>query len=56
MKQTAFKELHEQAGAKMVEFAGFYMPVQYEGLIKEHLTVRNGVGVFDELIRTPGGK
>jgi len=47
MKQTAFKELHEKAGAKMVEFAGFYMPIQYEGLIKEHLTVRNGVGVFD---------
>ncbi len=47
MKQTAFKALHEQAGARMVEFAGYYMPVQYEGLIKEHQTVRNGVGVFD---------
>ena len=47
MKHTAFKELHEKAGAKMVEFAGFYMPIQYEGLIKEHLTVREKVGVFD---------
>jgi aminomethyltransferase len=34
-------------GAKMVEFAGYYMPIQYEGLIKEHLAVRNSVGVFD---------
>lgn len=47
MKYTAFTRLHEGLGAKMVEFAGFYMPIQYEGLIKEHLTVRNGVGVFD---------
>ena len=47
MKETAFKHLHEQAGAKMVEFAGFYMPIQYEGLIVEHLHVRSKVGVFD---------
>jgi len=47
MKQTAFTGFHETLGAKMVEFAGYNMPVQYEGLIKEHLTVRNGVGVFD---------
>ncbi|MCB0804549.1 MAG: glycine cleavage system aminomethyltransferase GcvT [Bacteroidales bacterium] len=47
MKHTAFKELHEKAGAKMVEFAGFYMPIQYEGLIREHLAVRESVGVFD---------
>ncbi|MDP4290113.1 MAG: glycine cleavage system aminomethyltransferase GcvT [Bacteroidota bacterium] len=47
MKKTAFCALHEQMGAKMVPFAGFYMPVQYEGLIIEHETVRNGVGVFD---------
>ncbi len=31
----------------MVEFAGFYMPIQYEGVVAEHKTVRNGVGVFD---------
>lgn len=47
MKTTAFCALHEQLGAKMVPFAGFYMPVQYEGLLIEHETVRNGVGVFD---------
>ncbi len=47
MKYTAFTALHEAFGAKMVEFAGYYMPVQYEGLITEHETVRKGVGVFD---------
>lgn len=47
MKQTAFFEFHNALGAKMVEFAGYNMPIQYEGLVKEHLTVRNGVGVFD---------
>jgi aminomethyltransferase len=47
MKYTAFTKFHEGLGAKMVEFAGYYMPIQYEGLIKEHLTVRSGVGVFD---------
>jgi aminomethyltransferase len=47
MKTTPFKEIHEAAGAKMVDFAGFYMPVQYSGIIDEHNTVRNGVGVFD---------
>jgi aminomethyltransferase len=47
MKYTAFTALHEAFGAKMVEFAGYYMPVQYEGLIAEHETVRKAVGVFD---------
>lgn len=47
MKQTAFRSIHEKAGAKMVEFAGFYMPIQYEGLIIEHETVRKALGVFD---------
>lgn len=47
MKTTALKEIHETLGAKMVDFAGFYMPVQYSGIIDEHKTVRNGVGVFD---------
>lgn len=47
MKTTPFKEIHEAAGAKMVDFAGFYMPVQYSGIIDEHNTVRNSVGVFD---------
>ncbi|MDR1113451.1 MAG: glycine cleavage system aminomethyltransferase GcvT [Bacteroidales bacterium] len=47
MKETAFRKIHEASGAKMVEFAGFYMPIQYEGLTVEHLHVRNKVGVFD---------
>jgi aminomethyltransferase len=47
MKYTVFTKKHEELGAKMVPFAGFYMPVQYEGLIAEHETVRKGVGVFD---------
>ena len=47
MKQTAFTKFHEELGAKMVEFADYYMPIQYEGLVKEHLTVREKVGVFD---------
>ena len=47
MKHTAFTSFHEALGAKMVPFAGFYMPVQYEGLNVEHETVRKGVGVFD---------
>lgn len=47
MKNTALSHIHEQLGAKMVPFAGFNMPVQYEGVNAEHETVRNGVGVFD---------
>ncbi len=47
MKNTAFTKFHEELGAKMIEFAGYYMPIQYEGLVREHLTVREGVGVFD---------
>lgn len=47
MKETAFKSIHEKCGAKMVEFAGYYMPVQYEGLNIEHNHVRAKVGVFD---------
>jgi aminomethyltransferase len=47
MKHIPLKHVHEALGAKMVDFAGFYMPVQYEGVNIEHETVRNGVGVFD---------
>lgn len=47
MKNTALSQLHKSLGAKMVPFAGFNMPVQYEGVTVEHETVRNGVGVFD---------
>jgi aminomethyltransferase len=47
MKKTPFAEIHRSLGAKLVEFAGFEMPVQYSGIIDEHLAVRNRVGVFD---------
>ncbi len=47
MKQTALAEVHKSLGAKMVPFAGFEMPVSYEGVNVEHETVRKGVGVFD---------
>ena len=47
MKNTALSHIHENLGAKMVPFAGYNMPVQYEGINIEHETVRNGVGVFD---------
>lgn len=47
MKDTALSETHKALGAKMVSFAGYNMPVQYEGVNIEHETVRNDVGVFD---------
>lgn len=47
MKNITLSHIHESLGAKMVPFAGFNMPVQYEGVNIEHETVRNGVGVFD---------
>ena len=47
MKNIALHKIHEKLGAKMVAFAGYNMPVSYEGVTTEHLTVRNGVGVFD---------
>jgi aminomethyltransferase len=47
MKNTALTEKHIALGAKMVPFAGFNMPVQYDGVKVEHEYVRNGVGVFD---------
>ncbi len=47
MKNTALTHIHEALGAKIVSFAGYNMPVQYEGINIEHETVRNGVGVFD---------
>ena len=47
MKNTALSETHESLGAKMVPFAGYSMPVSYEGINFEHETVRKGVGVFD---------
>ncbi len=47
MKKTKFYNVHEKLGAKIVEFAGYLMPVQYSSIISEHKAVRNSVGVFD---------
>jgi len=47
MKKTKFYNMHVKKGAKIVEFAGYYMPVQYSSIIAEHKAVRNSVGVFD---------
>ena len=47
MKKTAFNNIHKKLGAKIVEFAGYEMPIQYSSIIAEHKTVRNSVGVFD---------
>ncbi|MDR1500713.1 MAG: glycine cleavage system aminomethyltransferase GcvT [Tannerellaceae bacterium] len=47
MNNTPFTGLHIAMGAKMHEFAGFNMPIEYSGIIDEHLTVCNAVGVFD---------
>jgi len=47
MKDTALSATHKALGAKIVPFAGYNMPVQYEGVNIEHETVRNDVGVFD---------
>ncbi len=47
MKNTAFTQFHIDLGAKMAPFAGYNMPIQYEGINEEHITVREKVGVFD---------
>ena len=47
MKHTAFEKKHIALGAKMVEFAGYNMPISYSGINDEHQTVRNNAGVFD---------
>jgi aminomethyltransferase len=47
MKTTAFTKFHEELGARMVEFAGFKMPIEYTGIKDEHVNVREKMGVFD---------
>jgi len=47
LRKTALNAVHRQMGAKMVDFGGWDMPVEYSGLIAEHMAVRTGVGVFD---------
>jgi len=47
MKKTKFYDIHKKLGAKLIDFAGYLMPVQYSSIINEHKAVRNSVGVFD---------
>ncbi len=47
LRKTALNAVHRNSGAKMVDFGGWDMPVEYSGLIAEHMAVRTGVGVFD---------
>ncbi len=47
MKKTAFNKFHHDLGGRLVEFAGYELPVEYTGVNEEHLNVRNNVGVFD---------
>jgi aminomethyltransferase len=47
LKRTPLRDAHVKAGAKMVPFGGWDMPVQYTGIIEEHRTVRGAVGLFD---------
>lgn len=47
VKKTYLAEKHVELGAKMVDFAGWYMPVQYKSIIEEHKNVRNNIGLFD---------
>ncbi|MEM2268865.1 MAG: glycine cleavage system protein T, partial [Thermoplasmata archaeon] len=46
-KKTPLYDEHVSLGAKIIEFAGFLMPLEYTGIIDEHMTVRNNVGIFD---------
>ena len=47
LKRTSLNEVHRSCRAKMVDFGGWDMPVQYSGLVEEHHAVRRGVGLFD---------
>jgi aminomethyltransferase len=46
-RKTPLAELHEALGARLIEFAGWWMPLQYSGALEEHLAVRTAVGLFD---------
>ena len=47
LRRTPLYDRHAAAGAKLVPFAGWEMPIQYAGIREEHIAVRTGVGVFD---------
>ena len=46
-KKTLLHDRHVELGAKMVDFAGWHMPVQYVPIVEEHKTIREAVGIFD---------
>jgi aminomethyltransferase len=47
LKRTPLYDLHRELGAKLIDFGGWEMPVQYAGILEEHRAVREGVGLFD---------
>jgi len=47
LRETPLAALHQKIGARMVDFAGWYMPVQYKSIVAEHMAVRTKVGIFD---------
>jgi aminomethyltransferase len=47
MKKTPLSSIHEELGARMIDFSGWYMPVQYKSIIEEHNAVRENSGLFD---------
>jgi aminomethyltransferase len=47
MKRTALYSAHQKLGARLIDFGGWEMPVQYTGIVEEHLAVRNAAGIFD---------
>ena len=47
LKKTPLNAVHREMGAKMVDFGGWDMPVEYSGVLQEHKAVREGVGLFD---------
>ncbi|MDI9519095.1 MAG: glycine cleavage system aminomethyltransferase GcvT [Bacillota bacterium] len=47
VKKTPLYDIHLELNGKMVEYAGYYLPIQYSGIIEEHNIVRNNVGLFD---------
>src|SRR6185295_8879223 len=47
LKRTALFEAHQKLGARLIEFGGWEMPVQYTSIVEEHLAVRRAAGIFD---------
>src|SRR5581483_2033207 len=60
LKRTPLYSLHKELGAKLIDFGGWEMPVQYSGILEEHRAVRERVGIFDVshmgelVVRGPG--